>query len=204
MKSSIVAVLIISFVLVSYQAGAAECDINGDGKTGLVEAIYALQVVAGINPTICRSNLDCPKSEFCQKVEGDCEGIGTCSKRPEGCFDLWDPVCGCDKKTHSNSCYAAMAGVNVLKPGECRDTSCDDGSIVLCMMPEPVLCDEYEILAIQGNCWVCVNPATCKPWGVPNCRESSDCPEGFVCDACGTSSCPFCDDCVAACVPEET
>jgi YVTN family beta-propeller protein len=32
------------------------CDINGDGKTGLEEAIYALQVVATLKPSTCQAS----------------------------------------------------------------------------------------------------------------------------------------------------
>ena len=83
---------------------------------------------------------------------------------------------------------------------------CDDGTQVLCLMIPPV-CGPYEILAIQNSCWSCVNPATCKPWGVPGCENEQDCPNGEECDPCGTSSCAFCDDCIPACtrscVPQE-
>jgi hypothetical protein len=65
--------------------------------------------------------------------------------------------------------------------------------------------------------------------GAPGCDDQIDCPEGMVClfergacvdacdgdpcdacgvgstcDPCGTSSCPQCDDCLAACVPTMT
>ena len=84
-----------------------------------------------------------------------------------------------------------------------HDPSCDDGTEPLCDMIPPV-CEEWEILAYQDNCYVCVNEETCVPWGTPECRTDADCERGEVCDSCGTSSCPFCDDCVAACVPGGT
>ena len=81
-----------------------------------------------------------------------------------------------------------------------RDTSCDDGTPLLCDMAQPA-CRDHEILAIQDGCWVCVNPETCVPWGVPECRSDLDCPPDEFCNPCGTGSCPVCLDCVAACTP---
>lgn len=151
----------------------------------------------------CYDNLDCPKSGYCAKALGDCQGSGTCQSRPLVCPDVFEPVCGCDEKTYGNKCEAAAEGINVQQAGACRDPRCDDGSPLLCKMMPPVCDKEFEVLAIQDNCWICVNPATCLPWGEPGCSpDAGDCPEGMTCDFCGTSSCPVCDDCVPACVPE--
>lgn len=65
----------------------------------------------------------CDADEYCQLEPGTCNVIadvpGTCKPRPEACIDLWDPVCGCDGQTYSNSCYAAAAGVSVASPDAC-------------------------------------------------------------------------------------
>lgn len=59
----------------------------------------------------------------------------------------------------------------------------------------------------------CQSSADCGPGGpvcllgsgscVPACDPMGlePCAAGLVCDGCATSSCPMCDDCVAACVP---
>lgn len=148
-------------------------------------------------PSGCSSNDQCNTGEYCHK--SGCDGTGVCNEIPSGCIDVWAPVCGCDGVTYSNSCYAAAAGVTINHEGECRLTLCDDASELICDMIPPA-CDEFEVLAIQNNCWVCVNPQTCLPWGEAGCTDDFDCPAGEVCDFCGTSSCPACDDCLPACV----
>ncbi len=74
----------------------------------------------------CLDNGNCSPSQYCAKRSGDCDGPGTCQERPEACIALWDPVCGCDGRTYSNTCYAAAAGVNVLHEGPCVPPGCSD------------------------------------------------------------------------------
>ena len=35
------------------------------------------------------------------------------------CIEVYEPVCGCDTNTYSNSCYAQRAGVISWAEGEC-------------------------------------------------------------------------------------
>jgi len=45
-------------------------------------------------------------------------------EKPEVCITLWDPVCGKDGKTYSNSCFAKLAEVEVAYKGTCTKKEC--------------------------------------------------------------------------------
>jgi hypothetical protein len=36
------------------------------------------------------------------------------------CFEIYAPVCGCDKVTYSNNCHAECAGITDYTEGECK------------------------------------------------------------------------------------
>jgi len=80
-----------------------------------------------------------------------------------------------------------------------RDDRCDDGTSPICDMSEP-RCDAGLILAWQDSCYVCVDPGTCLPPVADGCDVDADCTIYERCHPCVTSSCPDCDDCVAACI----
>lgn len=66
----------------------------------------------------------CNPSQFCGYTEaaicGRADAAGSCSYKPEACTALFNPVCGCDGNTYSNTCAAANAGVSVSEKGACK------------------------------------------------------------------------------------
>ena len=156
----------------------------------------------------------------CEEAGATCHHAETC---PDGTERIWsscEPTGGicCRERAPASDCERAGAecvdgeacptGTTRIRSsceptaGICclRDRSCDDGSELVCDGRAPE-CTDFEIMALIDGCWLCVNPATCRPWGEPGCGTSGDCPEGEFCNSCGTSSCPVCLDCIPACTP---
>ena len=74
----------------------------------LVMGIFSLVFLTALG---CRINNDEEEAELNCIGEADPNAL---------CIEIFDPVCGCNGVTYSNSCFAEVAGVLEYVPGECN------------------------------------------------------------------------------------
>jgi hypothetical protein len=94
---------------------------------GLSASEFYLPFVAQQQSCGSRGLGSCDDDSFCSFPAGaDCgraDAPGVCVRRPEICLQIFQPVCGCDGETYSNTCTANSARVSVEHDGECTDTA---------------------------------------------------------------------------------
>jgi len=100
---------------------ASDCEAAAKGfsvlHTGACEDPSSGNSCGGLKPSTCA------KSEFCnfplEAMCGAADQTGTCTRIPDACDAVYDPVCGCDNVTYSNACNASAKGISVAKAGAC-------------------------------------------------------------------------------------
>jgi len=106
------------------------------------------------------AGLECNAGEFCEFGPdtscGAADLPGTCVRFPEGCDDIFQPVCTCDGRTFGNACEAQRAGASVSEcpppssGGDCggfAGLACNEGEY--CDFGPEATCQAADLL---GTC----------------------------------------------------
>jgi hypothetical protein len=108
-----------------------------------------------------------------EEICGAADHLGTCRAVPEACIEVFMPVCGCDDQTYSNSCFAAMAGVSVVRDGACEPTggaSCGGHLGLACGEDQYCHYEESEICGAADHLGTCAAvPEACTQEFDPVC-----------------------------------
>jgi hypothetical protein len=72
-----------------------------------------------------RAGDTCSQDEYCAYADatdlcGAADAEASCRPRPKECLPINAAVCGCDRRTYDNACYANAAGVGVMYPSQCK------------------------------------------------------------------------------------
>ena len=130
----------------------------------------------------CSSDAECTApGSYCSRPAGLCGGPGTCAPRGEVCPEIFDPVCGCNGVTYSNSCFAGVDGINVASEGPCEEPATTCSSDAEC--PEA---GSYCARAIG----MCGGLGTCTPRTLACTRVGQP--------VCGCDGITYSNPCVAA------
>lgn len=135
----------------------------------------------GPSPVGC-GDLECTAEQWCDYSDNVCgakgsDGSTSCEPLPEGCGDIYAPVCGCDGQVHGNDCDANSIGVDVDAEGDCETPSgyfrC---GYRFCSLEFEFCQIQYSDIVGYGHSYACVSPA-------------QECPGGITCDCLGEELC---------------
>lgn len=146
--------------------------------------------VCGVNNKTYKNlyHLIC-KAKVEWKSSGECPPV---KPRPTFCILVYKPVCGTDKKTYSNSCFAGVAGVGILYEGPCLDCKkkCPSEYLPVCGADGYTRKNVCEL--------ICKYKHKYKSEGACPRNEDCMCPM-HVKPVCGVDGKPYSNSCVAHC-----
>ncbi len=143
------------------------------------------------------AGLQCAADEYCDFPDdlcGGADGSGVCKPRPEGCNNIYQPVCTCDGTVAGNDCDAYSQGLDVSILGGCTPPDgmfacgvgfCDKAMFYCRKTLSDVggYPDSYECQALPAGC----------AGGAPTCACLADQPCSDMCaeaDGGVTLTCP--------------
>jgi hypothetical protein len=144
----------------------SECEAAG-ARVGVLSSGKCVRTQPG---TTCGGLVGaaCQKGEYCAYPPsaqcGAADQTGSCTAVPGACDAIYQPVCGCDGKTYSSDCTAALASVSVAAVGECPGAGVCGGLIgaqcgkaYFCDYPPTMACGNADG---QGQCQPIPNACT--------------------------------------------
>jgi hypothetical protein len=142
------------------------CLANAAGVTVQHEGACQVEVACGGTTGVV-----CDADHFCKRDEGACatDVQGVCTPLPVHCPATFEPVCGCDGMTYSNSCFADVAGVAVQHDGPCQvGIACGGVNPATC--PQGQFCKPPLGQCASGAAGACVAiPDVCSMIYMPVC-----------------------------------
>jgi hypothetical protein len=160
----------------------------------------------------CWSDDNCNEKQFCE-FEGCAAETGKCTIAPEICYDLYEPVCGCDGRTYSNDCEIKRARVSKAYDGTCT-IDCTSAGKNMPVYPGYVCCEGLKpistaIAGSDGKCIQALGTVICSACGNNICEEWENicnCPKDCKKPFCGNGICEegenliVCAECPLDCV----